>query len=55
MDATVVVVVLVIALVTPLVLFGFYCYLLMNRRTRAYFSPQSVEIRRRARAEGRIR
>ncbi|WP_353107602.1 hypothetical protein [Gordonia sp. (in: high G+C Gram-positive bacteria)] len=55
MDATVAIVVLVIALATPIVLFGFYCYLLMNRRTRAYFSPQSVEIRRRARAEGRTR
>ena len=55
MDATIAVVFLLIALATPLVLFVFYCYLLMNRRTRAYFSPQSVEIRRRARAEGRIR
>lgn len=37
----------------PLVPFIFYCYLLMNRRTRNYFSRQSVEIRRQARMRTR--
>ena len=43
---------LLIILAVPLVSFIFYCYLLMNRRTKQYFSRQSVEIRRQARNRG---
>lgn len=40
-------------LIIPRVPFVFYSYLPMNRRTKAYFSRQSVEIRRQAQSRGR--